>query len=51
VVTLHALVAWLALGAATTAILYAVLLPILRRLWKKTEIERLADPIPAPVDP
>lgn len=51
VVTLHALVAWLAFGAATTAILYAVLLPSLRRVWKKTEIEHLADVIPAPIDP
>jgi ABC-type uncharacterized transport system permease subunit len=51
VVTLHALVAWLAFGAAATAILYAVLLPSLRRVWKKTGIEHLADVIPAPIDP
>ena len=35
VVTMHALVAWLALGAVASAILYAVLLPLLRQLWRR----------------
>ena len=33
VVTLHALVAWLALGAVSSVILYAVLVPLVRHLW------------------
>jgi len=33
-VTIHALVAWLALGALTTALLYVVLLPLVRKLWR-----------------
>ena len=34
VVTIHALVAWLALGALTTALLYVVLLHLVRKLWR-----------------
>ena len=37
VVTMHALVAWLALGAVASAILYAVLLPLLRQLWRRVQ--------------
>ena len=37
VVTLHALVAWLALGAVASAILYVVLVPLLRRLWRRVQ--------------
>jgi len=35
VVTMHALVAWLALGALTSAILYALLVPLVRHLWRR----------------
>ena len=37
VVTMHALVAWLALGAVTLAILYVALVPIVRLLWKRVQ--------------
>lgn len=37
VVTIHALVAWLALGAVASAILYAVLVPFLRQLWRRVQ--------------
>jgi hypothetical protein len=37
VVTLHALVAWLALGALASAILYLVLIPVVRGIWKKIQ--------------
>ena len=37
VVTMHALVAWLALGIAALAILYAVLVLLVRRLWRRTQ--------------
>ena len=37
VVTMHALVAWLGLGAVTCAILYAALVPMVRLLWKRVE--------------
>ena len=37
VVTMHALVAWLALGAVTSAILYVLLVPPLRLLWKSLQ--------------
>ena len=37
VVTLHARVAWLALGAVASAILYVVLVPLLRRLWRRVQ--------------
>jgi uncharacterized protein (DUF2062 family) len=33
VVTLHALVVWLSVGAIASAVLYAALVPILRRAW------------------
>ena len=35
VVTMHALLAWLALGIMALAILYAVLVPLLRQLWRR----------------
>ncbi len=34
VVTMHALLAWLLLGTVALAILYAVLVPLVRQLWK-----------------
>lgn len=37
VVTLHALVAWLALGAVASAILYVVLVPAVRAIWRKIQ--------------
>ena len=37
VVTMHALVAWLALGILTLAILYAVLVPIVRQSWRRVQ--------------
>ncbi len=37
VVTLHALVAWLALGAVASAILYVVLVPVVRGIWRKVQ--------------
>jgi uncharacterized protein (DUF2062 family) len=37
VVTIHALVAWLALSAVTSAILYAALVPMVRLLWKRVQ--------------
>ena len=43
VVTMHALVAWLALGAAVSALLYLALVPIMRRIWRKAQ-----PPAPAP---
>jgi len=36
-VTMHALVAWLALGAVTSAILYVLLVPLVRLLWKSLQ--------------
>ena len=38
VVTMHAMVAWLALGAVASAILYGVLVPVLRQLWRKVQL-------------
>jgi uncharacterized protein (DUF2062 family) len=35
VVTLHALLAWLVLGIVALNILYAVLVPLVRQLWKR----------------
>ncbi len=35
VVTMHALLAWLVLGIAALAILYVVLVPLVRQLWRK----------------
>jgi uncharacterized protein (DUF2062 family) len=35
VVTMHALLAWLVLGMATLAVLYAVLVPLVRQLWRR----------------
>jgi uncharacterized protein (DUF2062 family) len=37
VVTLHALAAWLLLGAAASGILYIVLIPVMRRIWTKIQ--------------
>ena len=37
VVTMHALLAWLALGMVTLAILYAVLVPLVRQLWRRVQ--------------
>ena len=39
VVTVHALAAWLILGAAACLILYVVLVPVIRRLWKRERTE------------
>jgi uncharacterized protein (DUF2062 family) len=33
--TLHALVAWLLIAAVVTALLYALLLPVLKMLWRR----------------
>lgn len=35
VVTMHALLAWLALGMIALTILYAVLAPVVRQLWRR----------------
>ena len=35
VVTMHALLAWLVLGMVALAILYAVLVPLVRQLWRR----------------
>lgn len=32
--TMHALVAWMAVAAAAAAVLYAVLVPVLKRVWR-----------------
>lgn len=37
VVTMHALVVWLALGAVAFAILYVVLVPVLGHMWRKAQ--------------
>ena len=37
VVTMHALLAWLALGMVALAILYAVLVPLVRQLWRRVQ--------------
>jgi uncharacterized protein (DUF2062 family) len=37
VVTMHALLAWLVLGMVALAILYAVLVPLVRRLWSRIQ--------------
>lgn len=37
VVTMHALVAWLALGMVALAILYAVLVPLVRLIWTRMQ--------------
>jgi uncharacterized protein (DUF2062 family) len=37
VVTLHALVAWLVLGAVAAGILYVVLIPVVRHIWKRVQ--------------
>jgi uncharacterized protein (DUF2062 family) len=37
VVTMHALLAWLLLGMAAVAILYAVLVPSVRHLWRRVQ--------------
>lgn len=40
VVTLHALVAWLGLGAVVSLALYGVLVPVVRRIWfRERQIE------------
>jgi uncharacterized protein (DUF2062 family) len=40
VVTMHALVAWLVLGAAAATILYVMLLPLIREIWRWTHAHR-----------
>ena len=35
VVTMHALVAWLVLGALTSALLYLLLVPLVHQLWRR----------------
>jgi len=35
VVTMHALLAWLVLGMVALAVLYAVLVPLVRQLWRR----------------
>ena len=42
VVTMHALVAWLVLGAITSAILYAALLPVMRWMARRIQSNRAA---------
>jgi uncharacterized protein (DUF2062 family) len=42
VVTMHALLAWLVLGMVALAILYAVLLPFVRQLWRRVDPVRRA---------
>jgi uncharacterized protein (DUF2062 family) len=37
VVTMHALLAWLVLGVVTLAILYVVLVPLVRQLWRRVQ--------------
>jgi uncharacterized protein (DUF2062 family) len=37
VVTVHALLAWLALGTVTLTILYAVLVPLVRQMWRRVQ--------------
>lgn len=37
VVTMHALLAWLVLGIGMLAILYAVLFPLVRQLWRRVQ--------------
>ena len=37
VVTMHALLAWLVLGIGMLAILYAVLFPLVRHLWRRVQ--------------
>ena len=37
VVTMHALVAWLVLGAVASSILYVVLVPVVRGVWRKVQ--------------
>jgi hypothetical protein len=37
VVTMHALLAWLTLGIVALAILYAVLIPLMRQLWRRVQ--------------
>ena len=37
VVTMHALLAWLGLGMVALAILYAVLVPLVRQLWGRVQ--------------
>jgi len=36
-VTLHALVAWMALGLVATALLYALLIVVVRELWRRVD--------------
>lgn len=40
VVTMHALVAWLAAGALSSILLYALLVPAMRQVWKRIERRR-----------
>lgn len=40
VVTMHALVAWLALGGVLSALLYAALVPVVHHLWRRVQLER-----------
>jgi len=42
--TMHALVAWLTLGAIATGLLYLILVPVLRGLWRR---ERAATEVAA----
>jgi uncharacterized protein (DUF2062 family) len=37
VVTMHALLAWLALGMVALAILYAALVPLMRQIWRRIQ--------------
>lgn len=37
IVTIHALIAWLALGMIALAILYAGLVPLVRQLWRRVQ--------------
>lgn len=41
VVTLHALVAWLVIGAVASTVLYAALVPVMHRLWRKSKQKRM----------
>jgi hypothetical protein len=34
---MHALLAWLLLGMIALAVLYVVLVPVVRRLWRRTQ--------------
>ena len=45
-VTMHALVAWLALGVVTLAVLYVVLVPVVRQLWRRVQPNASSTPHP-----